>query len=149
MKRTRLTDKQLHSRVAKRLEKIFELNHLECFAMFIGKAQLIEMALKNLLSTKYHYQENKIERWTLGKVIQKLEALGLRADFISQLKELNRYRTHMAHDYLADYALTTRLKAPGLTQKRLREGLYVVEATIIVHDFLVSNKYLTTISRTH
>jgi hypothetical protein len=44
--------------------------------MFMGKAQLVEIALKNLLMTKCDYSEQKIERWTLGRLepISKLRA---------------------------------------------------------------------------
>ena len=36
--------------------------------MFMGKAQLVEMALKNLLMTKYGYSAQKIDRWPLGQL---------------------------------------------------------------------------------
>jgi hypothetical protein len=66
--------------------------------MFMGNAQLVEMALKNLLMTKYDYSEQKIERWTLGRLVKELKTLGLRSDFIALLEELTHYRNHIAHD---------------------------------------------------
>jgi hypothetical protein len=42
----RLSPKQLHARVTKRLRKSDSLNFLESFAMFMGKAQLVELALQ-------------------------------------------------------------------------------------------------------
>ena len=59
MKDRRLTGGQVQSKVVRRLRSYEKLNHLECFAMFMGKAQLVEMALKNLLMTKYDYSEQK------------------------------------------------------------------------------------------
>jgi hypothetical protein len=145
MKNKQLTSKQVLSKVMKRLRSYDKLNHLECFAMFMGKTQLVEMALKNLLVTKYHYTDEKIERWTLGRVVKELKKLGLRADFVALLEELMEYRNHIAHDLLLDYALMQRLvgsKAHRLSLKPLERGLYMVEQTIVVHDFLASNKYL-------
>jgi len=113
--------------------------------MFMGKAQLVEMGLKNLLMTKYDYSEQKIERWTLGRLVKELKTLGLRSDFIALLEELTHYRNHIAHDLLLDYALMQRLtgsKAHRLSLKPLERGLYMVEQTIVVHDFLASNKFL-------
>ncbi len=113
--------------------------------MFMGKAQLVEIALKNLLMTKCDYSEQKIERWTLGRLVKELKTLGLRSDFIALLEELTHYRNHIAHDLLLDYALMQRLtgsKACRLSLKPLKRGLYMVEQTIVVHDFLASNKFL-------
>jgi hypothetical protein len=70
MKNKQLSSKQVHSKVVRRLRSFDKLNHLECFAMFMGKAQLVEMALKHLLITKYGYTEQKIERWILGQLEQ-------------------------------------------------------------------------------
>jgi hypothetical protein len=112
--------------------------------MFMGKAQLVEMALKNLLITKYDYTEGRIERWTLGQLVKELKTLGLRRDFITLLEELTHYRNHIAHDLLLDFALTGRLVrgAERLSLKPLARGLYMVEQTIVVHDFLASNEFL-------
>lgn len=145
MKKKQLTGKQVHSKVVRRLRSSDKLNHLERFAMFMGKAQLVEMALKNLLMTKYGYSEQKMERWTLGRLVKELKTLGLRPDFIALLEELTHYRNHIAHDLLLDYALMQRLtrsKAHRLSLKPLERGLYMVEQTIVVHDFLASNQFL-------
>ena len=109
MKDRRLTGGQVQSKVVRRLGSYKKLNHLECFAMFMGKAQLVEIALKNLLMTKCDYSEQKIERWTLGRLVKELKTLGLRSDFIALLEELTHYRNHIAHDLLLDYALMQRL----------------------------------------
>jgi hypothetical protein len=141
----RLTQKQLNSRVVKRLEKTDKLSFLENFAMFMGKAQLVELALKHRLVNKYGYDEGKIERWTLGTAIKELEQCGLRRDFIALLRELNEHRRYIAHDLLAHDALLkklTGLEAHDLAWRSLQRGLYAVEAVIVVHDFLTKNKYM-------
>jgi hypothetical protein len=145
-KQQQLTGKQVHSKVVRRLRSSDKLNHLERFAMFMGKTQLIEMALKNLLTTKYDYTEEQIERWTLGRLVKELKTIGLRRDFIALLEELVHYRNHIAHDLLLDYALMQHLgqskAAHRLSLKPLERGLYMVEQTIVVYDFLATNKFL-------
>jgi hypothetical protein len=77
-KNKRLSAKQLQFRVDNRLRKYDNLNFFESFAMFMGKAQLVELSLKSVLTSKYSYDENRIERWTLGATIKELEKCGLR-----------------------------------------------------------------------
>jgi hypothetical protein len=144
-KSKRLSPKQLQFRVGNRLRKYDNLNFLESFAMFMGKAQLVELSLKKILTIKYSYDENRIERWTLGATIKELEKCGLRKDFIMLLKELNKHRIYIAHELLADDALMKKLvgsKAQRFAWKSLERGLYAVETVIFVHDFLATNKYL-------
>jgi hypothetical protein len=115
----RLSPKQLHARVTKRLRKSDNLNFLESFAMFMGKAQLVELALKKILVTKYGYQESRIERWTLGTAIKELKKCGLRKDFIALLEDLNDHRIHIAHELLV--MLSCR-NWPGRTPSFFRGG---------------------------
>jgi predicted ferric reductase len=141
----RLSSKQLNARVFKRLRKTDNLSFLEHFAMFMGKAQLVEMSLKKILADRYHYDEDRIERWTLGTTIKELEKCRLRKDFIVLLKELNEHRVHIAHNLLSDDALMRKLagsEGQSFARKSLKRALYAVEAVIVVHDFLATNKYL-------
>ena len=141
----RLSSKQLNATIFKRLKKTDNLNFLEHFAMFMGKAQLVEMSLKKILVDRYHYDEDRIERWTLGTTIKELEKCGLRKDFIVLLKDLNEHRIYIAHNLLSDDALMQELAGPEVQRfawKSLRPALYTVEAVIVVHDFLATNKYL-------
>jgi hypothetical protein len=144
-KNKRLSAKQLQFRVDNRLRKYDNLNFFESFAMFMGKAQLVELSLKSVLTSKYSYDENRIERWTLGATIKELEKCGLRKDFIMLLKDLNEHRIYIAHELLADDALMKKLagwKVQRFAWKSLERGLYAVETVILVHDFLATNKYL-------
>lgn len=140
-----LTAKQVHAIVARRLRKYDKLNLMEHFAMFMGKAQLIELGLKNHLMNKYGLDEGKIERWTLGQVIGELDKRGCRPDFVALLKELNKHRKYIAHELLADDAIMRKLmgsKGQRFAWKSLSRGVYVVETTVVVHDFLASNGFL-------
>jgi hypothetical protein len=62
--------------------------------MFMGKAQLVELGLKNILTSKYGYDEERIERWTLGGAINELRKRGLRQDFGHLLEELKQSRNY-------------------------------------------------------
>jgi hypothetical protein len=85
--------------------------------MFMGKAQLVELSLKNILETKYRYDENRIKRWTLGTAIIELEKCGLRQDFIVLLKDLNEHRVYIAHEPCARGSLCSATR-PSPPQSR-------------------------------
>jgi hypothetical protein len=102
--RKSLTGKQVHAIVVRRLRRIERLNFLESFAMFMGKAQLVELGLKNILTGKYGYDEERIESWSLGRVVKALRESGV-SQKLSGLKSLSRgqYLVEQAivvHDFL-------------------------------------------------
>jgi hypothetical protein len=74
--RKSLSAKQVHAIVTRQLRRTEKLNFLESFAMFMGKAQLVELALKNILAGKYGYDEERIESWPLGRVVKALRRAG-------------------------------------------------------------------------
>jgi hypothetical protein len=134
-----LSGKQVHAIVTRRLRRIDRFNFFESFAMFMGKAQLVELGLKNILTSKYGYDDETIERWSLGRVVRELRKKGLRQDFVHLMEELQEYRDYIAHEMLANDALLQRLAgsdARRIASKRLSRGLYLVEQAIVVHDFL-------------
>lgn len=134
-----LSGKRIHAIVVRRLRKIDDFSFLESFAMFMGKAQLVELGLKRILTGKYGYDENKIERWSLRRVVEELSERGLRKDFLHLMEDLIEHRNYIAHEMLADDALLRRLAGGGAQRvawKRLSHGLYLVERVIVVHDFL-------------
>jgi hypothetical protein len=131
--------------VTKRLLALEKLSFLELYSVFIGKAQIVEMALKRRLVDQYDYSESKISRWTLGTTITELEKNGLRPDFVALLRELLEFRNYLAHEFLADHALMNSvagLRAGTLSMKPLRHALFKVEEVIVVHDFLAENNFL-------
>ncbi len=137
-----LDGKILQEKIFSNLIPLDELSFYERYAVFMGKAQIVEFALKGLLIKKYNHDEESLEKCTLGAAIAKLETAGLRGDFIHILKELNKYRISMAHGFLADYSMGTTLigeKYQSFSEKELRHALYSVEQVILVHDFLMEN----------
>jgi hypothetical protein len=79
--RNSISGKQVHAIVARRLRKIDRLSFLESFAFFMGKAQLVELGLKHILIGAYGYDEERIKRWTLGRVVKELGECGASARF--------------------------------------------------------------------
>ena len=141
----RLSGKQVLATVTRRLQRTEKLNFLEHFAMFMGKAQVVELGLKKILVRKYGYKEEKIENWPLGAVIKELKKLGLRRDFIALVEHLKEHRNYIAHEMLADDAMMQKLagaESRRFAWKSLERGLFTVEEVIVVHDFLVSNELL-------
>lgn len=135
-----LTGKKLLKKVCDKLEKLDKLSILEKYAMFMGKAQLIEIALKHLLVNKYSYEFEDLEKTTLGGIIRKLKKEKVRQDFISILEELLAYRNDLAHNFLSDDIIGKSLIGldfERLSQKQLRYALYKVEEVTQVYDFLV------------
>ena len=107
--------------------------------MFMGKAQLVELGLKNILMDKYGCEEKSVERWPLGRLIKELCERGLRGDLLQLMEELKGHRNYIAHKMLGNNALMRRLvgsRAQRFAWKDLHRGLYLVEQAIVVHDFL-------------
>ena len=144
-KKKQISGRQVDAIVIRRLRRYDRLNFLESFAMFMGKAQFVELALKKILAQKFGCEDEKIENWSLGQVIKKLKALGLRPDFVALIEDLKERRNYIAHQVLADDAITRKAAGPGAQRfawKSLTRGLYSVERVIVVHDFLTRNELL-------
>jgi hypothetical protein len=90
-------------KIDRSMSHLSKLNFLENYAMFMGKAQLIEFSLKKILFKRYRCSESRLERLTLGVAIAELERLGMRKDFVALLRELKDVRNDMAHDFLANH----------------------------------------------
>ena len=138
-KEPRLTPRQISNQVFRRLRKHEALNGLEEFAMFMGKAQVLEFGLKQLLARLYNYDSETMQRWTLGRTTQELKRSGLRADFIVLLESLVRYRNYIAHEYLANDAILRRLMGGGdigrLERKHFEHGIFELEQAIFLFDW--------------
>lgn len=77
--------------------------------------------------------------------IHELKKCKVPEDFLALLEELLECRNYIAHNLLLDHALLGSMagvKGRRLSEKPPRQGLFVVEQTIHVHDFLTSNGYL-------
>lgn len=111
----------------------------ECFALVMGKAQLLEFGLKNLLNRACGVGHEEMERWTLGMLANKLEYHGFRADYVALLKEFVRHRNYLAHEMLVNNTIY-RLMAPNISERfefrQLQQPAYELERLLIVHDWL-------------
>ena len=137
-----VSSEEILKRVAKGLGTLNKLNFMERYAMFMGRAQLVELDLKHLAEKK-GFTFDEMEKWTLGTTIKKLEAKGLRPDYVMHLEELLCYRNDMAHGFLVSDALGKSLigaRFQSLSDKQLRYALRSVEIVIQIRDALVKIK---------
>lgn len=71
-----LSSEAIKESVHAKLEAYKNLNILEQFAMFIGKAQILEFGLKGLLTRMYGVPSENMKKWTLGKTKNELRDRG-------------------------------------------------------------------------
>lgn len=132
-----LSREQIQAQVFAKLDEYKDRSMLEQYAMFMGKAQLLEFALKGLLTRKYNVPPEVMERWTLGKTKNELKDKGLRADFVSLLESLVGHRNNMAHEFLANNAITRSIA--NFSERKLYGDLfravYELEQLIILYDW--------------
>jgi hypothetical protein len=135
----RMDKDEIRQRVLDRLNHYENLNTLERFAMFMGKAQILEAGLKGLLVRRYGYNDHdKLDKMTLGTVKNELKSRGLRGDFISLLEAVVQYRNHIAHELLANIALLRTIAgndAERLALPQLDKGIYELEQIMFLHDW--------------
>lgn len=109
----------------------------EQYAIFMGKAQLLELALKGLLTRLFDVPFDSMERWTLGHTKGELERKGLRPDFIHFLKSVVSHRNGMAHEFLADMTISRSIASfsDRKIQGELSKALYELEQLILFFDW--------------
>ena len=124
--------------VERKLKKYKELNHLEHYAMFMGKAQILEFGIKTLLAQKYGYDHETMERWTLGWTTKELKKSGVREDFVELLESVVEYRNYIAHEFLANDAMLRSILGGDsgmLELKHLIKGTFELEQIIVIFDW--------------
>jgi len=106
-----LGGQELHDKIFAVLKIYENKSFVERFGLFMGKAQLLEFGLKKILLTLpgYNLDEEKLERLTLCQTRVELEKLGLRTDYNAYLKSFKDQRNTMAHEFLANFAVTRKL----------------------------------------
>lgn len=115
---------------------------IERFGLFMGKAQLLEFGLKKILVSLpgYNLGEEELERLTLGMTRVQLEKLGLRTDYNAYLKSFTKQRNSMAHEFLANFAITQQLLDGAALirpfERELAHACYEVEQLILLFDFI-------------
>jgi len=136
-----LSGDKIVTRVYAKLEKYKELSVLEQYAMFMGKAQILEFGLKGLLTRKYGVPYDDMDKWTLGKTKNKLKERGLRPDFIKLLESVVEYRNNIAHEFLVNNAITQSMA--NFSERKLYGDLfrvlYELEQIIILYDWCEEN----------
>lgn len=137
-KEPKISGREIHKRVVRRISAYDNLNLLERFALFLGKAQVLEFGLKRLLARRYNYQHDDMERWALGRVAYELKQSGVRGDYIALLNIAVDYRNHIAHELLANVAMLSILLKGDIGRleiKHLERGAYELERVILLHDW--------------
>jgi len=132
-----LSTEEIKSAVMEKLEGYKDLSFLEQYAMFMGKAQILELGLKGLLARKYSVPFESMEKWTMGRVKNELSRKGLRFDFIALLSSVVDYRNYIAHELLVNNALTMSLaNFSGVKLSGdLFRSIYELEQIIFLYDW--------------
>ena len=137
-KQLQLTTKEIERTLLKRLRPYDKLSFLEQFAMFMGKAQVLELGLKQLLARRYGCDFDQMERWALGRTAIELKQRGVRKDFIDLLESLVERRNFVAHELLAGDALIKLLtgRSTRAARRSLQHAIYELERILLLHDWL-------------
>jgi hypothetical protein len=132
-----LTGEEIQNLVREKLKTYENLSVLEQYAMFMGKAQILEFGLKGLLTRKYEVPSESMEKWTLGRVKNELEQRGLRPDFIAYLNSVVDYRNYIAHEFLVNNAITQSIA--DFSERKLFgdlfRAIFELEQIIILYDW--------------
>ncbi|OWQ47871.1 hypothetical protein CDL60_04545 [Roseateles noduli] len=138
---TELTGEQIRKEVLAKLDQYKNRSVLEQYAIFMGKAQLLEFGLKGLLARKFNVPLEDLELWTLGRTKNELRQRGLRPDFIGFLDGVVDHRNNMAHEFLVNTEIARSIanfSEPKLYGD-LVKALYEIEQIIILHDWCEEN----------
>lgn len=132
---------RIQAKVFAKLDEYDVLSPLEQYAIFMGKAQILEFRLKGLLSRKFNVSLEDMERWTLGMTKNALRDRGLRPDFIQFLESVVDHRNSMAHEFLANNAITRSLAnfSDRMLYGDLFRAIYELEQLIILYDWCEEN----------
>lgn len=130
---------ELQRQIMANLDQYSGRSSFECFALLMGKAQILEFGLKSLLAREFSTSQDEMEKWTLGRVANELEARGIRDDYVAYLKEFVKERNYIAHEMLANNAIY-RSMAGNISERfefrQLQQPSFDLERLLIVHDWL-------------
>lgn len=136
-----LSAEQIKNEVFAQLDQYKDRSVLEQFAIFMGKAQILEFGLKRLLARKFNVPLEEMELWTLGKTKSELRQRGLRPDFIAFLDRVVDHRNNMAHEFLVNTEIARSIA--NFSERKLYgdlfRALYEIEQIIILHDWCEEN----------
>jgi hypothetical protein len=133
---------EIQAQVLAKLDEYKDRNVLEQYAIFMGKAQILELGLKGLLARRFDIPNDDTERWTLGRTKNELRDRGLRPDFIVFLESVVEHRNNMAHEFLANNAITRSIAkfSDRMVYGDLFRALYELEQVVILYDWCEENE---------
>ena len=128
---------EIQAKVLAKMGEYEDRSILEQYAIFMGKAQILELSLKALLSRRFEIPFESMERWTLGRTKNELRDKGFRPDFITFLGSVVDYRNNMAHEFLANNAITRSVAnfSDRMLYGDLFKGLYELEQLLVLYDW--------------
>jgi hypothetical protein len=133
---------ELQALIVSGLSSYRDKSSFECFALIMGKAQILEYGLKNLLARHCAVEQAQMEKWTLGVLARELKTRGLRSDYVTLLKEFVSHRNYMAHEMLVNNAIF-RSMAADISERfefrQLQDPAYELERLLILHDWCEEN----------
>ena len=136
-----LSGDQIKKDVFEKLAQYKDRSVLEQYAIFMGKAQILEFGLKGLLARKFNVPLEDMELWTLGRTRTELRQRGLRSDFIRFLDSVVEHRNNMAHEFLVNTEIIRSIA--NFSERKLYgdlfRALYEIEQVIILHDWCEEN----------
>ena len=136
-----LSGDQIKKDVFEKLAQYKDRSVLEQYAIFMGKAQILEFGLKGLLARKFNVPLEDMELWTLGRTRTELRQRGLRSDFIRFLDSVVDHRNNMAHEFLVNTEIIRSIA--NFSERKLYgdlfRALYEIEQVIILHDWCEEN----------
>ena len=136
-----LSGDQIKKDVFEKLAQYKDRSVLEQYAIFMGKAQILEFGLKGLLARKFNVPLEDMELWTLGRTRTELRQRGLRSDCIRFLDSVVDHRNNMAHEFLVNTEIIRSIA--NFSERKLYgdlfRALYEIEQVIILHDWCEEN----------
>lgn len=75
-----MSGNEIQAKVLAVMNEYKDRSILEQYAIFMGKAQMLELGLKALLHRRFEVPFENMERWTLGTTKNELRNRGLRID---------------------------------------------------------------------
>lgn len=136
-----LSGDQIKKDVFEKLAQYKDRSVLEQYAIFMGKAQILEFGLKGLLARNFNVPLEDMELWTLGRTRTELRQRGLRSDFIRFLDSVVDHRNNMAHEFLVNTEIIRSIA--NFSERKLYgdlfRALYEIEQVIILHDWCEEN----------
>ena len=132
-----LSGDQIKKHVFEKLAQYKDRSVLEQYAIFMGKAQILEFGLKGLLARKFNVPLEDMELWTLGRTRTELRQRGLRSDFIRFLDSVVDHRNNMAHEFLVNTEIIRSIA--NFSERKLYgdlfRALYEIEQVISLDDW--------------